>query len=83
MNFELEVTRDADIKLIFDEKIGDVIQGTGNGNLIMEIDRVGNFNMFGSYEVYDGKYDFTLQNVIDKKFRMVQGGTYTLEWRSL
>ncbi|NNM15779.1 MAG: translocation/assembly module TamB, partial [Bacteroidia bacterium] len=75
MNFELEVTRDADIQLIFDEKIGDVIRGTGNGNLIMEIDRVGNFNMFGDYQVHDGKYDFTLQNIIDKKFRMVQGGT--------
>ena len=75
MDFELDVTPDAEIQLIFDSKIGDIIKGRGNGNIKMEITSQGDFRMFGNYEVFSGDYLFTLQNLINKKFIITQGGT--------
>ncbi len=75
MEFDLEITPDAEIKLIFDEKIGDVITGRGSGNINLSIDPLGTFNIYGNYEISSGNYLFTLQNLINKDFRIDKGGT--------
>lgn len=75
LNFDLEVTPDADVQLIFDSKIGDVIKGNGTGNLKMQINTLGQFNMYGDYTINSGDYLFTLKNVINKRFKIDQGGT--------
>ena len=75
MNFDLEITPDAEIRLIFDDQIGDVIRSTGNANLNLQITKDGDLNMFGNYVVKDGDYLFTLQNVINKRFDLEEGGT--------
>lgn len=77
MNFDLEITPEADVKLIFDQKIGDVIEGNGTGNIKMGISTLGDFTMFGDYVIKSGSYLFTLQNVINKKFKITEGGTIT------
>lgn len=74
LNFDLEVTPDAEIQIIFDSKIGDIIRGKGSGNLKMEINTQGSFNMFGEYIIEQGDYLFTLQNVINKRFDVERGG---------
>lgn len=78
MNFDMEITTDAEVRLIFDEQIGDVMRSRGTGNLAMNITNDGDLNMFGNYEVFDGDYLFTLQNVINKRFDLEQGGT--IKW---
>lgn len=78
LDFDLEVTPDAEIQMIFDQKIGDVISARGNGTLKLEINTLGKFNMYGNYMVESGDYLFTLQNVINKRFDLEQGGT--LKW---
>ncbi|MFM7901917.1 MAG: translocation/assembly module TamB domain-containing protein, partial [Bacteroidota bacterium] len=75
---ELSVTPDAEVQLIFDSKIGDIIKGQGNGNLRMRVDRLGDFKMFGDFQVESGDYLFTLQNLINKKFIISPGGT--IKW---
>jgi len=75
MNFDLEVTPDAEIRLIFDEQIGDVMKSRGEGNIKLNINTNGELNMFGDYMVKDGNYLFTLQNVINKRFDLEEGGT--------
>jgi len=75
LNFDLEVTPDAEMQLIFDSQIGDIIRGRGAGNIKMEIPASGNFAMYGDYTIEEGDYLFTLQNVINKRFRIEQGGT--------
>lgn len=70
----LDVTDDADISLIFDEKSGDIIRGRGNGNLRMEVTRTGDFSMFGDYEISQGKYLFTLYDLVNKPFEVKPGG---------
>lgn len=75
LNLDLEVTPDAEIQLIFDSQIGDIIRGRGSGDIKMEIPATGNFAMYGDYTIEEGDYLFTLQNVINKRFRIEQGGT--------
>jgi hypothetical protein len=78
LNFDLEVTPDALVQLIFDPQIGDIIKGRGNGNIQMNINTIGQFNMYGDYVIDEGDYLFTLQNIINKKFTVKQGGT--IKW---
>ena len=74
LKLEINATPDAEIKLIFDEQIGDVMRGRGSGIINMEISQLGDFTMFGRYEIEDGDYLFTLQNIINKKFQIAKGG---------
>ncbi len=73
LNFDLDITPDAEVQIIFDSKIGDIIRGRGNGSFKMEINTIGQFNMFGEYEIEQGDYLFTLQNVINKRFDIERG----------
>ena len=75
MNFDLEITPDAEVRLIFDDQIGDVMRSKGSANLNLKITKDGDLNMFGNYVVKDGDYLFTLQNVINKRFDLEEGGT--------
>ncbi len=74
LNFDLDVTPDAEIQLIFDQKVGDIIKARGSGNLNLKIDK-GVFKMYGDYLIENGDYLFTLQNIINKKFDIKKGGT--------
>lgn len=75
MDLDIEVTPDAEIQLIFDPKVGDIIKGKGTGDIEMLLDKTGTFKMFGDYYINKGEYLFTLQNIINKKFLIQQGGT--------
>jgi len=75
MNFDLEITPDAQVRLVFDDQIGDVMRSTGSGDLDLEITRDGDLSVFGNYVIKDGDYLFTLQNVINKRFDLEEGGT--------
>ncbi len=78
LNLDLEVTPDAEIQLIMDKKIGDIIKARGSANLKIEITSAGAFNMFGDYNIAKGDYLFTLKNLISKKFDIASGGT--IKW---
>ncbi len=73
LDFDLEVTNDAYVELIFDVAAGDIIRGRGNGNLSLQINTNGDFNMFGDYEIEKGGYNFTLYNIINKEFDIRKG----------
>ncbi len=75
LNFDLELTTDAEVKIIFDQKAGDIISGRGDGNIRLEIKTNGDFNMYGDYTISEGDYLFTLENLINKKLKIAKGGT--------
>ena len=75
LSFDLEITPDAKLQIIFDEQIGDIIKAQGNGDLNMIINSIGDFNIYGQYLVDKGDYLFTLQNVINKRFEIAQGSS--------
>ena len=78
MKFNVEVTPEAKAQLIYNSKIGDVIKAQGSGSMQLSIDNDYNISLFGEYTVDQGDYLFTLQNVINKRFEIQQGGT--IEW---
>jgi hypothetical protein len=78
MNLDLEVTPDAEMLIIFDPTIGDIMRGKAKGNLRIEFDINDEFIMYGDLELVDGDYLFTLGNVISKKFFISPGGK--LSW---
>jgi hypothetical protein len=75
MDFTFDVTDDAEVQLVFDPRYGDKIKAKGSGIIKMEITTKGDFNMYGEYTVKQGDYLFTFQNVINKKFNVLSGGT--------
>lgn len=77
MAFDLEVTPDAEIQLIMDPKAGDIMKGSGSGNLNLSLDRKGVFKIFGDYTIESGDYLFTLGNIINKSFTVQSGGKIT------
>jgi len=75
LNFELEVTPDAEVQIVFDSKLGDVMKARGSGTLNMAIDDKGDFTIFGDYIIEDGEYQLTLGNIFNKRFIVEEGGT--------
>lgn len=83
MDFELDVTNDALIEIVIDQETGSYLSGRGAGNLFMEINTNGKFNIWGDFITYDGIYNFKNLGVIDKKFNVKQGGTIVWEGNPL
>ena len=74
LNFDLNVTPDAEVQLLIDPKAGDVIRGRGSGNLNISYNKKGEFKIYGDYIIDDGDYLFTLQNILNKRFDVENGG---------
>jgi hypothetical protein len=74
LNFDLEVTPDAEAQIIFDSKVGDVMKGRGSGNLNISLNKKGDFRMLGDYIIDEGDYLFTLGNILNKPFSVENGG---------
>ncbi|QPH38965.1 translocation/assembly module TamB domain-containing protein [Pedobacter endophyticus] len=51
------------------------LSGKGNADLNLNINSLGDFEMSGDYIIETGSFDFTAQEVINKKFEIRQGGT--------
>jgi hypothetical protein len=75
MNLTIYATPDAKAQLIYNSQIGDVIKAQGEGVLVFGMDKEGSITLSGNYTVERGDYLFTLQNVINKRFTIKQGGT--------
>jgi hypothetical protein len=75
LEMDLEIKSNTKVQLIFDPKVGDIIEASGNGALSLSIDENGEFTLFGNVLIEEGEYLFTLQNVINKRFRVEPGGT--------
>ena len=75
LNMNLEINNNADIEITIDRETGSYISGNGDGNLFLEIDSDGKFNMFGDFTTKEGIYNFRNLALIDKKFQLKEGGS--------
>ena len=76
-DLDLVVTPDAYCEIIFDVKAGDIIRGRGNGEIKIQVDSKGDFNMFGPFVFTEGRYNFTLYDIINKEFEIKPGSRIT------
>lgn len=74
MNLELDITPEANFNIIFDDVVGDKMSGKGQGHINMVINNLSTFNMYGDIFVLEGRYLFTLKNLINKEFDLEPGG---------
>ena len=77
LNILVDATPDATMKIIMDPVAGDYISGKGTGNMRTEFYNKGDVKMFGSYQINQGVYKFSLQEVIRKDFVIKNGSTIT------
>ncbi|HDR51446.1 MAG TPA: hypothetical protein ENN90_07485, partial [Mariniphaga anaerophila] len=78
LDLTITATPEARAQLIYNSQIGDVIRAQGEGVLRFGMNNEGAITLSGAYTVERGDYLFTLQNVINKRFTIEQGGT--IEW---
>lgn len=74
-DIDVQVNPDAQLELILDEVLGDIIKARGTGAMQMKILEDESFELYGLYTVESGDYLFTLQGIINKQFELLQGGT--------
>lgn len=77
LNFIINCTPDATLRVVMDRQTGDYIDLNGDGMLRASYYNKGAFDIYGNYVVDHGIYKLTIQNVIKKDFQFQQGGTIT------
>lgn len=75
MNFQLDMTPDATITLMIDPSSGDKIRGNGSGSLQIQYGNRSDLRIYGNYTIVDGVYNFSLQKVIHKNFKIREGSS--------
>ena len=79
LEFDLDITPDAEVEVILDRNTGHGMKGKGFGSLLFKINTLGKFNMWGDFQAYEGSYNFKYGGLIDKKFAVKKGGSITWE----
>jgi len=75
INFLINTTPAATLRLLMDANTKDYITLNGDGAIRATYHNKGPFNMFGTYTVDHGTYGITIQNIIKKNFTFNRGGT--------
>jgi len=76
VEMKIDMTDDCEVSLIFDERAGEVIRGSGTGPLTMIVPRGGeDIQLHGLYTIEEGDYLFNWYNLVNKKFKVSTGGT--------
>jgi hypothetical protein len=79
LDLMLDITPDAHLDLIIDSKAGDMLTGSGSGNLRVTYDiNADDMKIYGTVQIEQGKYLFTFQNVLRKEFYVKEGSS--LAW---
>lgn len=83
LKFDLNVNQNADIEIVIDRNSGSTIQGSGEGNLLFEINTNGKFKMWGDFAVFKGIYNFSYGGLIQKNLVVEPGGSIIWEGDAL
>ncbi|WP_232805859.1 translocation/assembly module TamB domain-containing protein [Salegentibacter maritimus] len=73
--FDLDITNDAEVEVVVDQTSGSTLKGRGSGNLLLEINTNGKFNMWGDFVVYEGVYNFKYAGLVQKVFNVESEGS--------
>ena len=77
VNFTIDANPQAQLRLLMDEKTGDVITLYGDGVIRASWYNKGAFQMWGTYTVDHGDYRMSIQDIIRKNFKFQQGSSLT------
>lgn len=77
LNFNINMTPQAQIRIITDERAGDAITAHGQGALRASWHNKGGFDLYGRYTLSRGEYNISLQDIIRKNLTLQPGGSIT------
>lgn len=75
INLQIEATPAATMRIVMDPVARDNISANGTGNLRINYYNKGDFQIFGNYNIEEGIYKMSMQNVIHKDFVLQSGGS--------
>ena len=73
MNFYIDATPDATVELLMDPVGGDKIKGNGSGTMQFKWGTKKDPLLYGTYDIYNGSYNFTFQKILERKFTIQNG----------
>ena len=79
LEFDFDINPNAEVEVILDRNTGHGMKGKGYGSLLLKINTLGKFNMWGDFQAYEGTYNFKYGGLIDKKFVVKKGGSIIWE----
>lgn len=83
INLLVDANPNVAITLVMDPQGGDRIRAKGNGNMRIEYSSSDEMKMFGNYTVDEGRYNFTLQDIIVREFKIKQGANISFHGNPL
>ncbi|MBD3636737.1 MAG: translocation/assembly module TamB domain-containing protein [Crocinitomicaceae bacterium] len=78
LSMKFEVTKKAEVKIVFDPVLEDQIISRGEGNIEINMDDFGDMTMYGEYVIRDGRYEMRIKQVVTEDFVLENGGT--IQW---
>ncbi|MCD4774197.1 MAG: translocation/assembly module TamB [Bacteroidales bacterium] len=72
LNLEINATPDAEIELYLPFQLGR-IKAVGNGDMKISVTPQSDFKMNGDYSIRKGTFYFTMQNLINRQFEIMDG----------
>ncbi len=73
INLAMGITPIAKINIFMPSNMGK-IEAQGTGDLNLDVNSEGEFNLLGEYVVERGIFHFTIENMVNKRFQLVKGG---------
>lgn len=74
LDLNFKITKDAEVKIIFNEMLEDEITARGHGDMNIALNNIGDVTMNGTFIVSDGLYDFAM-GPVKEKFYIREGGS--------
>ncbi|SEA81710.1 Family of unknown function [Chitinophaga terrae (ex Kim and Jung 2007)] len=73
----LDITPESLLKVIIDSQNGDYVQAKGSASLNATLDPSSKLSLTGRYEINEGKYEMSLNQLIKRSFNIEKGSSIT------
>lgn len=73
----INITKSSTLNIIIDPVNGDYLVAKGNASLNLTIDPSSNMSLTGRYEIDEGKYELSLNQLIKRSFSLEKGSSIT------
>jgi translocation and assembly module TamB len=74
---DVEITKTSTITIVVDQQNGDFLEAKGVANLNLTIDPSSKMTLTGKYDLEDGKYEMSLNQLIKRSFAIEKGSSIT------
>ncbi|WP_241780984.1 translocation/assembly module TamB domain-containing protein [Cochleicola gelatinilyticus] len=74
LNFDLDINDNAEVEVVVDQVNNSRLIGRGAGTLLIRINTLGKFQMWGEFTVIEGLFDFRYGGLIQRNIAVVPGG---------